>query len=348
MSAAPVAEPTAAPAAAEPSIDDLFAAAADELTTRTSEPAPERATPEDAPASESETRDEPADTTPSPERDESGRFKPKDGEPATDAPQPAQQQQQAPQREPTAEERAALLERQLQSVRGNAERDARMAAEKARQDALAEAEQNERQRISNLLNEYQRAGHDVTEARQQWAKQWADEDQAKQAQAQHQQRAGLLMSEVETDGQQKMLTLYHHGTKVLAEDTGLTHEEARGLWAEADERQRFLRASFQAQMAEKIPGAGFNKMALDDYMQTKVAEGKRLAELKQGYTKQLAERDKEIARLTKLLNRDEADTEALRGPEAPARGSGPRRKEATTLDEAGAELERRVAQMTRS
>lgn len=339
MSAA-VAEPTAP--AAEPTIDDLFAAAGDELAARTAEPAPERTTPDDAPAPDEPTRDEPADTTTSgPERDESGRFKPKGDEPAEDAPRPAQGQQQAPQRELTAEERAALLERQLASVRGNAERDQRMAAERARQEALAEAEKNERQRITNLLDEYQRAGHDVTQARQQWAQQWRQEDDQKREREDTTRRAGTLLSEVDVESGQRLLNLYHDGAQALAEDTGLSLAEIRAFWQEPEERERFKRASMQTAMAQRLPGAGFNAQALNDYMHTAKKALDQVAEVKKSYAGALAARDKEIARLTQQLNRLEAPDAP---PETPARGGGTRRKEASTLDEAHAQLEQIINQ----
>jgi hypothetical protein len=338
MSAAPAAEQTAA--TPEPTIDDLFAAAADELTTRTAEPERESATPAAAPASDADSSDEEASAdTPAtgPERDESGRFKPKEGEP--EGQEPADKQAE-PEAEPDLRAQLATLQRQLESTRGNVDNAARQAAEKARQEALAEAEQTERQRITRLLNEYEQQGHDVREARQQWQAQWAEQDRAKRDQEFHQQRATTILSEVEVEGQQKLLTLYQHGAQVLAEDTGLTVDEVRGLWAEPDERQRFLRASMQAHMATKLPGAGFNREALNDYMATKVAEGKRIASIKKASAAEVATLRKEIDKLTQQLNREEADSDALR-PETPSRGPAPRRKDPGTLDEAGAELARR-------
>lgn len=335
-----VAEPTTT-TTSEPTIDDLFAQAAEELTTRTSEPERASATPDDAPVSEPAAEGEEASpetpTEAGPERDESGRFKPK-AEAETAGKEPANEAEA----EPDLRAQLATLQRQLESTRGNVDNAARQAAEKARQEALAEAEQQERQRITRLLNEYEQQGHDVGEARRQWQAQWQQQDQAKREQEDNTRRAGLLLSEVETEGQQKLLTLYQHGAKVLAEDTGLTVDEVRGLWAEPEERQRFLRASMQAHMATKLPGAGFNREALNDYMATKVAEGQRIAAIKQAHTAEVATLRKEIDKLTQQLNREEADSPALRGPETPARGGGPRRKEPTTLDEAHAELERRI------
>jgi hypothetical protein len=343
MSAAPAAEPTAAPAA-EPNIDDLFAAAADELTTRTTEPAADKPTPEEAPVSDDAGSDEPADTTPeSRERDANGRFAPKEGEPKAEAAPPEEKQAEP---EPDLRQQLAILQRQLESTRGNVDNAARQAAEQARQEAERAAERRIRDDTKRELERQIQTGELTHEqATAIWSRkngEWAEADRQVQEQEHNQKRAGLLMSEVETDGQQKMLTLYHHGAQVMAQDTGLSVEEVRGLWADQEERQRFLRASFQAQMAEKIPGAGFNKAALEDYMATMVGVGKTVAALKQGHKSELAARDKEIARLTKLLNREEADTDALREPEPPARGSGPRRKAPETLEEAGAELAQRL------
>jgi hypothetical protein len=340
MSAAPAAEQTAA--TPEPTIDDLFAAAADELTTRTAEPEADKPTPAAAPESDApDSYEEASADTPAtgPERDESGRFKPKEGEPEAGKEPAADKQAEA---EPDLRAQLATLQRQLESTRGNVDNAAKQAAEKARQEALAEAEQNERQRITRLLNEYEQQGHDVREARQQWKWQWEQEDQRKRDADFHQQRATTILSEVEVEGQQKLLTLYQHGAQVLAEDTGLTVDEVRGLWAEPDERQRFLRASMQAHMATKLPGAGFNREALNDYMATKVAEGQRIAAIKQAHSAEVKALRKELDKLTQQLNREEADGPALRGPETPARGGGPRRKEPATLDEAHAELERRL------
>src|SRR5690349_18329743 len=112
MSAA-VAEPTNAP---EPTIDDLFAEAAEQLTTRTSGLVPETATPEPAPVSEPKQEGEEASTdTPTPGRDANGRFAPKEG----DAPEQEAAPAEAKQTEPDPREVIAALQRQLESTRGN-------------------------------------------------------------------------------------------------------------------------------------------------------------------------------------------------------------------------------------
>ena len=360
MSAAPVAEPTAT--TSEPTIDDLFAAAADELTTRTSEPERASATPDDAPVSEPAADGEGASAdTPQagPERDESGRFKPKEGESQEAGKEPAEAAKPAEQPEDWRAV-AEKAQRDLAAVRGNVDNAARQAAEKARQEeraqAQAQAKQSAREEVRAAIQEQINSGELSYEAgsaiyarkQQEWAQADQQEERARREEADNTRRAGLMLSEVETDGQQKLLTLYQHGAQVLAEDTGLTVDEVRGLWAEPEERQRFLRASMQAHMAAKLPGAGFNREALNDYMATKVEEGRRIATIKKSHSAEVATLRKEIDRLTQQLNRQEADSDALR-PETPARGSGPRRKEPTTMEEAGQELTRRLAaDMTRS
>lgn len=316
------------------------------LTTPREEPADASPTPTPEPASEPEaTRDE-SETAPpergARERDERGRFQPRDGATPDATPEPdppAEARPDAPADDPRAE--AARLRRELAAVRGNVDNAARQAAEKARQEALAEAERQERARISRVLAEYEQQGHDVSAAREEWRKEWQRADEAKREQEDQRRRAGLMLSEVETDAQQKLLNLYHQGANVLAQDTGLPVEEVRTLWADPEERERFLRASMQAAMARRLPGAGFNAEALNDYMAAKVEQAKHLAGVRQAHSAEIAALRKEIDKLQQQLNRQEGDSPALR-PETPARGAGPRRKEPTTLEEAHAELERRL------
>jgi len=349
-----VAEPTtvAEPAASTPtttSVDDLFAQAGADLATRIA--TPERDTPatpartpnEEAPAAEaSDTSDTPAEDA---GRDDRGRFAPTaqrapEAAPAAKEGEPAAKTEAEPDYRALAEQAA----RELAAVRGNVQNAAKQAADKARSEAQQEAERNQRETIRRQLSEYEAAGHDVSQARQEWAKSWQAEDDAKRQEAQHGERAGLMLSRLQTDAEQKKLTLYHHGATVLAQDTGLTVDEVRDWWAEADERERLDRASMQAGLARDLPGAAANAEALNDYMATVVTGLHQVAKVKQQYAKQLADANKQIAKLTQELNREETDSPALR-PEQPARGGGGRKKDPETWDEAAVELNRRLQTM---
>jgi hypothetical protein len=346
--------------------DDPFAGVAERLTTLLGAPERESATRDEEPASEgADDTGEQADTPQpedAPDRDERGRFRPKEGAEAAEtgdqAAESGEKRQEAagesaetgakaaktggPQTPEDWRAEAEKARRELASVRGNVDNAARQAAERARQEALAEAERDERQRITTLLNEYQQAGHDVSEARRQWQAQWDAQDREKREKQDHQRRAGLMLDEVEVRAGTRLNTLYEAGTKLLAEDTGVTHDQARAFWADPEERERFKRASYQADMAERMPGGGFNAQALNDYMGTVASALQREAGIRKEYEGQLAALRKEVATLQRQLNREEADTPALREPEAPARGAAPRRKAPETMDEARSELARRI------
>lgn len=306
----------------------------DLLTTPDDAPVPARATREAAPVSDLEDAEAGSDT---PQRDASGRFAGREGSHAAEgaddtAPQPEAAPEPDTKPEPSeAETLKAQLERmarELETQRGQVDNAAKQAAEKARREERAAAETRTRESIRTELQRQIDAGEISFEQgkaifdRKQG--EWAQEDRQQQETEHHTRSAGLLLSEVETESRQMGIKLAQRGFAVLAEDTGLAVEHVADFWRDTDEQLRFERAAMQAQMARKLPGAGFNAAALDDYMATAVANLTREAAVRKELGGTIAELRKENARLQQELNREEADSPAHR-PERPTRGGGARR-----------------------
>lgn len=323
----------------------LRGAPAGETPTRDAEPVQEKAPADRAP-------DLAADG--SRQRDDRGRFAPRRspldalvegsattptaaeaGQPATPAQgqaapaaaPAAQPAPQAPAPSPAQTELQARLneaERLNQALRGQVNNAARQAEERGKAAARQHYRDEVRQEYQALVSSGEATPDQVRQALGQKEEEWARADEQVQRRALGQERVELTLADQEGAVREKTFALYHTAAPLLARDHGLDTEHVRAVWADDGERERFQRATHQAEAARNFPRGGFNAAGLEDYLATVDHFLGREAQLHKAY-------QAELATARKAANRQDADASGVFRAPASGRGGAPVPKAPETL-----------------
>lgn len=308
--------------------------ATDDFATLLIESAAATPTPEDEPAREPGQPEETAPPSDEPDGDQPEGDQPAEGdqpkaaaEPKADTPKPDEKPQWQIDLEAAQAEREKLA-RENATLRGQIPNAAQQAYLRGQQ----EVRQNQRQELIGSLQEMVNAGETTLEAANARVAQF-DQGQAARLREEQEhtaatERANMHLGGVALEMDHATVRLHQAGIPSLAQQAGLPVEYVRQVFDE-HEVQRYQRAIGQAKMAAIAPGQGFNAAADADYLNT-IYQGLRLGgtihqTLTAQHAEALAAKDKQIAELTRQLNRDAAPDAP---PEPPTRGAGRRPRDA--------------------